>query len=1003
MNRNSYVSVFNCSQVNSSEEAGSSPDKASEDHSATLKSDLSWVLFKRRMVPGTKFSTNSFFDPPTGNKLTENTLPGDYQCPYKDAVRILEEFRGCYDGVALVLTSKDPYNVTIIKKGGGLLGYPNNGFYYYEWDRMHDKVGEEVENILEEQDTYAFHMPDSWHVCTVGRASKAKNAKKRFKKTVENNIGQAELPIENHDGGGKKGEKEFAPKFIPFSDETVEGYNRPIRDTQPWVDRHIPKLGKKKDTDKRRRDEERACIDIFGAPEKKARIKTSSNLSENVSPIVSKMKCAIWKNENPRLKEVKEDFGGYSWKYERPPRSPKTKKRIPWGEENFERSKRSWGSYEEAHSALTKDESFQGITTLIEPDETFVVRGKTRYPIFLDFDNCRNPKTGELTPQVEKWMKSMRTYFEISPSGTGVHGIGFAKSHSDSKSTFWVGGQRVEVFGGNQGSRRTLAFTGVPVDGYDRPIRSIQAWIDKFIPLHPPKIPDAELEPSEQITIIHEEVARRIESSEDKDMMDRFVRGDSSLWQGENRRYGSKSQAEQGLFQKLAFYSGGNRKAIVTLARLTNMYNEKWKRNDILGKLISNAIEYCDGQFYDPHFSSKDKLLKQLEEVWKTLDDPNLRRPLGGLMVWLDDHGWHSKKGHPLEIGEEVITTPEDGLLVHAATRDIGPWLGENDTRNISRKMEYLTDNSPIKILWKGDWRKGSLYLIPSSISSKDFSKSNQNTTKSISTPSTNSTSSLSNTPSPIYSPCLYLICCMSASNEGVGREIYQQITWSRKSSKTKGKASAGLTNNQRLLLEVVLFSGITTLDDLAAFFGMRKNDFMSRVVKGVIVDLGLLEWDGKNLRPTADFIERLHSVFVDSGGEERLKKARAKFEDERLLGKIDGKCREKIEAEIQVLEKRPFPLECYATNSHFPAGGLALEHITSIHKAQTNLRDNLGSMVQEVREVVGTSTEQLAVDEVVAEVWSNRDERGKNSISKPDETWMRATKTHPRASVGNI
>lgn len=41
----------------------------------------------------------------------------------------------------------------------------------------------------------------------------------------------------------------------------------------------------------------------------------------------------------------------------------------------------------------------------------------------VDIDHCRNPETGELTEQVWDIIHTLRSYTEISPSGTGIHVI----------------------------------------------------------------------------------------------------------------------------------------------------------------------------------------------------------------------------------------------------------------------------------------------------------------------------------------------------------------------------------------------------------------------------------------------------------------------------------------------------------------------------------------------------------------------------------------------------
>lgn len=39
----------------------------------------------------------------------------------------------------------------------------------------------------------------------------------------------------------------------------------------------------------------------------------------------------------------------------------------------------------------------------------------------IDLDKCRDPETGELTPEAAAIVDQLKGYAEVSPSGTGVH------------------------------------------------------------------------------------------------------------------------------------------------------------------------------------------------------------------------------------------------------------------------------------------------------------------------------------------------------------------------------------------------------------------------------------------------------------------------------------------------------------------------------------------------------------------------------------------------------
>ena len=59
----------------------------------------------------------------------------------------------------------------------------------------------------------------------------------------------------------------------------------------------------------------------------------------------------------------------------------------------------------------------------------------------IDLDGCRNPETGSLTPEAQASVAAFPDWFwEVSPSGTGLHGMGFSDLVLDrGKKRGWVG------------------------------------------------------------------------------------------------------------------------------------------------------------------------------------------------------------------------------------------------------------------------------------------------------------------------------------------------------------------------------------------------------------------------------------------------------------------------------------------------------------------------------------------------------------------------------------
>ncbi len=74
---------------------------------------------------------------------------------------------------------------------------------------------------------------------------------------------------------------------------------------------------------------------------------------------------------------------------------------------------RTWGTYDEACAAFDAG-GYDGIGFVFTKHDPFVG---------IDLDKCRDPETGVIAPWAAKIVKALPTYWEVSPSGTGLHAI----------------------------------------------------------------------------------------------------------------------------------------------------------------------------------------------------------------------------------------------------------------------------------------------------------------------------------------------------------------------------------------------------------------------------------------------------------------------------------------------------------------------------------------------------------------------------------------------------
>ena len=121
----------------------------------------------------------------------------------------------------------------------------------------------------------------------------------------------------------------------------------------------------------------------------------------------------------------------------------------------------TWGSYEAAAERARQDD-LAGVGYVLTGDDRLCG---------IDLDNCRNPTTGELSPIAAEVVALRETYFEVSPSGTGLRGFALGKPD---RAKMAAG---VEVYG----TGRYLTVTGQHVHGTPNEIRLAPKTMERLI------------------------------------------------------------------------------------------------------------------------------------------------------------------------------------------------------------------------------------------------------------------------------------------------------------------------------------------------------------------------------------------------------------------------------------------------------------------------------------------------------------------------------------------
>jgi DNA-binding transcriptional regulator YhcF (GntR family) len=224
-----------------------------------------------------------------------------------------------------------------------------------------------------------------------------------------------------------------------------------------------------------------------------------------------------------------------------------------------------------------------------DPDRLVFSFDRINGLVGLDVDGCRNAKTGELDARATSLIERFPgIYWEISLSGTGLHGIGYGVLPNDLGGThpqgigiFWHG--RYFVMTGNvlPGHARTLGhFNSDDLAAFYREIS--------------PDKPKRSAPAASALTIEDHELCNRLRND---------AKG-SALLSGDNRGYPDYSSARAGLAWKACFYTD-DVEQIARVIRSSGLFKDGDSERDRDRKAAldaRNAVDQYVGPRYDPAY-----------------------------------------------------------------------------------------------------------------------------------------------------------------------------------------------------------------------------------------------------------------------------------------------------------------------------------------------------------------------------------------------------------------
>ncbi|MEF8826253.1 MAG: hypothetical protein V5A27_07930 [Halapricum sp.] len=245
----------------------------------------------------------------------------------------------------------------------------------------------------------------------------------------------------------------------------------------------------------------------------------------------------------------------------------------------------TWTDFETARAyAETGDAA--GLGFVFTDDDPFVG---------VDLDDCRVPETETTFDWAEEVIKTLTSYTEISPSGTGYHVLLRGELPGDRNRK-----GDIELYE----TARFFTITGDHVDGTPAEIRDRQDALEAVHAEHvasDDETAEDESKRSASSGSVEMEDEQLLSKARNAKNGEKFTR----LWQGNTSGYESQSEADMALCSLLAFWTGGDADRVDQLFRESGLMREKWDEvhfsdGSTYGEKTIERATAGTSEFYDP-------------------------------------------------------------------------------------------------------------------------------------------------------------------------------------------------------------------------------------------------------------------------------------------------------------------------------------------------------------------------------------------------------------------
>ncbi|WP_320123029.1 phage/plasmid primase, P4 family [uncultured Sphaerochaeta sp.] len=209
----------------------------------------------------------------------------------------------------------------------------------------------------------------------------------------------------------------------------------------------------------------------------------------------------------------------------------------------------------------------------------------------IDIDHC--VEDGKLSPMAQDIVRTMDSYAELSPSGTGVHIHLRADGLSYDKARYYINNRKLglEIYVHGY-TNKYLTMTGNVI--HDAGVNERSTELMKVLDTYMVRKQES-VNPSSTPALSYlsdESVLHKAQTARNREKF-------KQLWEGCFADDTSHSEADAALCSMLAFWCGGDMDQMDRLFRASGLMREKWERDDYRTNTLRNAVSMTR-EFYKP-------------------------------------------------------------------------------------------------------------------------------------------------------------------------------------------------------------------------------------------------------------------------------------------------------------------------------------------------------------------------------------------------------------------